>query len=107
MLLKAAMPFNFSSPEHLSSHKRRKNWVSPISRASPANMNSPLVTTASHAINPLSVSVHTSGKNRSSLDLRHVNKCLSKKKINYDDWKIELAYFEQNRYMFSFDLKSG
>ena len=42
MLLKAAMPFNFSSPEYLSSHKRRKNWVSPVSRASPAHMNSPL-----------------------------------------------------------------
>ena len=37
------MPFNFSSPEYLSPHKRRKNLVSPVSRASPAHMNSPLV----------------------------------------------------------------
>ena len=36
------MPFNFSSPEYLSHHKRRKNRVSPVSRASPAHMNSPL-----------------------------------------------------------------
>ena len=43
MLLKAAMPFNFSSPEYLSPHKRRKNWVSPVSRASPAHMKSPSV----------------------------------------------------------------
>ena len=43
MLLKAAMPFNFSSSEYLSPHKGRKNWVSPVSRASPAHMNSPLV----------------------------------------------------------------
>ena len=43
MLLKAAMPFNFSSPEYLSPHKRRKNRVSPVSRASPAHMNSPLI----------------------------------------------------------------
>ena len=41
MLLKAAMPFNVSSSEYLCPHKRRKNWVSPVSRASPAHMNSP------------------------------------------------------------------
>ena len=42
MLLKAAMPFNFSSPEFLSHHRRRKNRDSPVSRASPAHMNSTL-----------------------------------------------------------------
>ena len=42
MLPKAAMPFNFSSPEYLSHHRTRKNRVSPVSRASPAHMNSPL-----------------------------------------------------------------
>ena len=36
------MPFNFSSPEYLIHHKTRKNRVSPVSRASPAHMNSPL-----------------------------------------------------------------
>ena len=36
------MPFNFSSPEYLSHHRTRKNRVSPVSRASPAHMNSPL-----------------------------------------------------------------
>ena len=35
------MPFNFSSPEYLSHHRTRKNRVSPVSRASPAHMNSP------------------------------------------------------------------
>ena len=40
MLLKAAMPFNFSCPEYLSHHRTRKNRVSPVS---PAHMNSPLV----------------------------------------------------------------
>ena len=43
MNLKAAMPFNFSSPEYLSHHRTRKNRVSPVGRASPAHMNSPLV----------------------------------------------------------------
>ena len=36
------MPFNFSSPEYLSHHRTRKNQVSPVNRASPAHMNSPL-----------------------------------------------------------------
>ena len=45
MLLKAAMPFNFSSPEYLSHHWTRKSRVSPVSRASPAHMNSPSVLT--------------------------------------------------------------
>ena len=36
------MPFNFSFPEYLSHHRTRKNRVSPVSRASPAHMNSPL-----------------------------------------------------------------
>ena len=36
------MLFNFSSPEYLSHHKTRKNRVSPVSRAGPAHMNSPL-----------------------------------------------------------------
>ena len=31
VLLKAAMPFNFSSPEYLSHHRTRKNRVSPVS----------------------------------------------------------------------------
>ena len=38
------MPFNFSYPEYLSNHRTRKNRVSPVSRASPAHMNSPLGT---------------------------------------------------------------
>ena len=37
------MPFNFSSPEYLNHHGTRNNRVSPVSRASPAHMNSPLV----------------------------------------------------------------
>ena len=36
------MPFNFSSSEYLSHHRTRKNQVSPVSRASPAHIISPL-----------------------------------------------------------------
>ena len=55
-------------------------------------------------MNPLSVSIQPNGK---ILDLRHVNKCLMRKRIKYDDWKIALStsYFEKGSFMFTFDLK--
>ena len=58
-------------------------------------------------VNPLSVSVQSTGKKRLILDLRYVNKCLEKRKIKYEDWKVAMLYFECDAYMFSFDLKSG
>ena len=42
------MPFNFSSPEYLSQYRTQKNRVSPVSRASPAHMNSPLAYDIDH-----------------------------------------------------------
>ena len=44
-----------------------------------------------HVINPLSVSVQSNGKKRLILDLRHVNKCLCKNRVKYEDWKIAMA----------------
>ena len=58
-------------------------------------------------VNPLSVSIQPCGKKRLILDLRHVNKCLVKQRVKYEDWKFALAYFTKGSYMFSFDLKSG
>ena len=58
-------------------------------------------------VNPLSVSIQPCGKKRLILDLRHVNKCLVKQRVKYEDWKVALAYFTKGSYMFSFDLKSG
>jgi hypothetical protein len=58
-------------------------------------------------VNPLSVAVQASGKKRLILDLRYVNKCLLKRKVKYEDWRVALPYFEKDAYMFSFDLKSG
>ena len=60
------------------------------------------VPNAPHVANRLSVPVQWL-----ILDLRHVNQCLMKRKVKYEDWSIALAYYEQNAYMFSFDLKSG
>ena len=58
-------------------------------------------------VNPLSVSIQPCGKKRLILDLRHVNKSLIKQSVKYEDWKIAMAYFAKDAYMFSFDLKSG
>ena len=58
-------------------------------------------------VNPLSVSIQPCGKKRFILDLRHVNSSLSKQRVKYEDWKIAMAYFAKDSYMFSFDLKSG
>ena len=58
-------------------------------------------------VNPLSVSVQANGKRRLILDLRHVNKYLTKKRVKYEDWKIAMSYFTAGAFMFSFDLKSG
>ena len=58
-------------------------------------------------VNPLSVAIQPCGKKRLILDLRHVNKCLDKQRVKYEDWKFALAYFTKGSYMFSFDLKSG
>ena len=57
-------------------------------------------------VNPLSVSIQPCGKKRLILDLRHMNKCLVKQRVKYD-WKVALAYFAKDSYMFSFGLKSG
>ena len=61
----------------------------------------------SHVVNPLSVVVQASEKRRLILDLRYVNKCLHKYRVKYEDWKLALACFEKDAYMFLFDLKSG
>ena len=58
-------------------------------------------------VNRLSVAIQPCGKKRLILDLRHVNKCLVKQRVKYEDWKFALAYSTKGSYMFSFDLKSG
>ena len=75
------MPFNFSSPEYLSPHKRRKNRVSSVSRASPAHTNSPLLTNGNlHAYIKYSLHKHVRHvfrikifAKREAAFLRHVN----------------------------------
>ena len=60
-----------------------------------------------HVINPLSVSVNSSVKERLSLDLRHVNKHVVVNKIKFEDWRTVKQYINLNCYGYKFDLKSG
>ena len=59
-------------------------------------------------INPLSVSINSSGKKRLILDLRYVNTHVYKDKIKFEDWKCFEHYLEgKEGHLFKFDLKSG
>lgn len=58
-------------------------------------------------VNPLSVSVNSSGKERLILDLRHVNKHIHKFKVKFEGHCQALDFCKQGNMMFKFDLKSG
>lgn len=58
-------------------------------------------------INPLSVSVQSSGKKRLILDLRHVNLYIFKQKFKCEDISVALKVISKGFYLFKFDLKSG
>ena len=60
-----------------------------------------------YVVNPLSVSVRPNGKKRLILDLRYVNKHLIKQRVEYEDWKIALSYFQKGAFMISFDLQGS
>ncbi|MEM9400707.1 MAG: reverse transcriptase domain-containing protein [Verrucomicrobiota bacterium] len=60
-----------------------------------------------HNINPLSVSVQSSGKKRLIIDLRLINQHLRQFKFKYEDYKKALEYFAKGVYAINFDLKSG
>lgn len=58
-------------------------------------------------INPLSVTIQSSGKKRLILDLRHVNQCVYKQKFKCEDMKTIIQLIDKDFYMFKFDLKSA
>ena len=55
-------------------------------------------------VNPLSVSVNSTGKERLILDLRHVNKYITLTKFKYEGVKEEKAYASNKKYCYKFDL---
>ena len=59
-------------------------------------------------INPVTVSINSSGEKRVILDLRYVNSHVYKDKIKFEDWKCFEHYLEGKKdYLFKFDLKNG
>ena len=59
-------------------------------------------------INPLSVSINSSGKKRITLDLRYVNSHVYKDKTKFEEWKCFEHFLEAKKgYLFKFDLKNG
>lgn len=58
-------------------------------------------------VNPLSVSIQSSGKKRLILDLRAVNKHLWKQSVKYEDLRTALLYIKKGDWMFKFDIHSA
>ena len=59
-------------------------------------------------INPLSISINSSGKKPLILDLRYVNSHVYKEKIKFEDWKCFEHYLEGKKgCLFKFDLDNG
>ena len=58
-------------------------------------------------VNPLSVSIQSTGKKRLILDLRHVNKHIWKKKFKFEDTRNASIYLPTVIFMFKFDINSG
>ena len=60
-----------------------------------------------YVINPLSVSVQSSGKKRLILDLRVVNKHLWKQTVKYEDLRLALTYLEKGSWMIKWDIHTA
>ena len=58
-------------------------------------------------VNPLSVSIQSSGKKRLTFDPRHVNLYIFKQKVKCKDLSVALKVMSKGYYLFKFDLKSG
>lgn len=60
-------------------------------------------------VNPLSVSVQSSGKKRVILDLRHVNSFVSTSNVRFEDAQSMVNFLvgeSPNLWAYSFDIKS-
>ena len=54
-------------------------------------------------VNPLSVSVQSSGKKRLILDLSELNNFIRKDRVKFEDWRVALNYFKKDSFFFKFD----
>lgn len=60
-----------------------------------------------HVVNPPTVSVNAKGKERLSLDLRHVYQYVVLYKFKLEGIKEALDFEQKDGFMFKFDLSSG
>lgn len=60
-----------------------------------------------YVVNPLTVAYNKKGKPRLVLDCRHINKCLHLFKIKFEDIRVAEAVFEENSYLYTWDLSSA
>jgi hypothetical protein len=60
-----------------------------------------------YVVNPLTVAYNRKGKPRLVLDARHINVVLHQFKIKFEDVKIAETLFEENSFLFTFDLKGA
>lgn len=58
-------------------------------------------------VNPLSVSVQSSGKKRLILDLRVINSHILKQSIKYDDLRTALTFIQKSGWMIKFDIHAA
>ena len=58
-------------------------------------------------INPLTVSINSTGKKRLILDLRYINQFVWKEKFKLEDWRVLFEYVHKGDFMFVWDLSSG
>ena len=73
-------------------------------------LNKGLISKVSHVptvVNPLTVASNSSGKLRMVLDCRHLNFCLHKFKVTYDDVNVARQIFSKGDFAIQFDLKSA
>jgi hypothetical protein len=94
----------------LKNNRSASNHAKFVSEAINDLLNNNLIVerkTEPNIVNPLSVSIQSSGKKRLILDLRHVNKFLWKERVSFEDWRVAIDIFKKGDFMCSFDLKSG
>ena len=60
-----------------------------------------------HICSPLSVVSNSSGKLRLVLNLRYLNQFLHVVSFKYEDLRIAALIFQEDEFLFKFDLKSG
>lgn len=60
-----------------------------------------------HVVNPLTVAYNRKGKPRLVLDCRHINPCLHLFKIKFEDIRVAEEIFEENSFLFTYDLKGA